>query len=122
MPDPSFPEFAASNGFHSVIPTLIGVENKSKFSSFIDSTQEPRPSWQNGRYEYSSESGSRLSPLAFHAEPLAPLRQRDEQALEEIFEDAHVEEIIADICTRLKQLHPEPCWDDEPFNFLSGYL
>ncbi|MBE9065412.1 hypothetical protein IQ260_01960 [Leptolyngbya cf. ectocarpi LEGE 11479] len=63
-----------------------------------------------------------MSPLTFHAEPLAPLRQRDEQALEDVFEDTQVEDIIADICTRLKQLHPEPCWDDDPFNFLSGYL
>ncbi|MBT9315216.1 hypothetical protein IXB50_07240 [Leptothoe spongobia TAU-MAC 1115] len=63
-----------------------------------------------------------MSPLTFHAEPLAPLRQRDQQALEEIFDDTQVEDIVADICMRLKQLCPEPCWDDDPFEFLKGYV
>lgn len=123
MPDPSFPEFTPTNRFNSAISTLSEAEQKSSFSSFIDSNQEPwHHSWHSERYDYQPESNSLLSPLAFYADPLAPLRQRDEQALEEVFEDTQVEEIIADIRTRLKQLQPEPCWDDDPFDFLSGYL
>ncbi|MEM7062799.1 MAG: hypothetical protein AAF572_06515 [Cyanobacteria bacterium P01_B01_bin.77] len=123
MPDPSFPELITFNRFDSTIPNLIGVEKKSSFSSFIDSNQEPwHHSWRGEQYEYQPESNLLPSTLAFHAEPLAPLRQRDEQALDEIFEDTQIEAMIADICNRLKQLYPEPCWDDDPFDFLSGYL
>lgn len=123
MPDPSLPEFTPSNRLHSTIPTLIGVEKKSGFLSFIGSGQEPwQYSWHSERREYQPENSSLMSPLAFHAEPLAPLRQRDEQALEAVFEEPQMEDIIADICARLKQLDPEPCWDDEPFDFLSRYL
>ena len=61
--------------------------------------------------------------VAFHAEPLSPLRLRDDLALDELFGDGYeMEEVLGDICGRLGQLYPEPCWDDEPFNFLQGYL
>ena len=124
MPDFSFPELTPPNSqFHSASPTLIGIDKKSRFPSFLDSNQEPwYHSWPAGQHDYRPESNSILNPVAFHAEPLAPLRQRDEQALDDIFEDIQVDAIIADICSRLKQLHPEPCWDDEPFDFLRGYV
>lgn len=123
MPDPSFPESNSSNGVHSVVQTLIGVEQKSSFSSFTDATREPwTHSWQTRLRERQPEINTFLRPLTFHAEPLAPLRLRDEQALDEMFEDAQIEEIFMDICARLTQLYPEPCWDDQQFDFLRGYL
>ncbi|MEL6334454.1 MAG: hypothetical protein AAFX51_12935 [Cyanobacteria bacterium J06636_28] len=53
---------------------------------------------------------------------MAPLRQRDEQALEDMFDDDKIEDIVSDICIRLKQLCPEPCWEDDSFDFLKGYI
>lgn len=123
MPDHSFPESKSINGFHSVISNLVGVEQKSSFPLLVDAKQE---SWRAtalyGRYYQPDINHSLLRPLGFHAEPLAPLRQRDEQALEELFDDSQVEEMMTDIHLRLKQLCPEPCWEDDPFDFLAGYV
>ncbi|MDV3350401.1 hypothetical protein SPB21_30240 [Leptothoe sp. ISB3NOV94-8A] len=126
MPDTNFPEAKPSNGFYSVAQTVIGVEPKSRFSSFTDktSTQDSWTcSWQDVRHaRQQSQIHPFLKPLTFHAEPLTALRHRDEQALEDIFDDLQVEEILIDVCIRLRQLYPEPCWEDEPFDFLQGYL
>ncbi len=123
MPEHSFPESKPPNRFHSVAQSLVGFDQKSGFSSLAEPVQEPlNRSWQSIRCNAQSEINSLLRPLMFHAEPLAPLRQRDEQALEEIFDDLQVEEILTDVCIRLKQIYPEPCWEDEPFDFLRGYV
>jgi len=57
-----------------------------------------------------------------HASPLAPLRARDSQALDNIFEDEHLQAIALDIHRYLARTYPEPCWEDEPFEFLKGYI
>ena len=117
MPDHSFPEANPPKGFHSVVQTL--VEQKSGFSPLLGPTQKP---WNVPARTYKQpDMNTLLRPLVF-AEPLAPLRQRDEQALEEVFDDAQVEDMLADICSRLRQLYPEPCWEDDPFDFLQSYL
>jgi hypothetical protein len=61
------------------------------------------------------------SPVS-HADPLAPLKPRDEQALVELFTHDKIEEIAEEVQSRLKRLYPEPCWEDEPFDFLRQYL
>ena len=123
MPDHSFPEAKPPNGLHSVAQSLVGFDQKPSFSSLVQPVQEPwNSSWQDIRRIHQPEINSLLRPLTFHAEPLAPLRQRDEQALEDVFDDGQVEEILADVCLRLKQLYPEPCWEDTPFDFLQGYV
>ena len=120
MPDHSFPAAKPPKGFHSVIQTFAGVEQKSNFSSFSAPIQEP---WRTATlHTRQAEISALLRPLTFHAEPLAPLRQRDEQALEDMFDDSHIEDIVSDICSRLKQLCPEPCWEDDSFDFLKGYI
>ncbi len=120
MPDHSFPEAKPPIGFHPNIKAFAGVEQKSSFPSFT----KPGPElWQsNSLRALAPEVSSLLRPLTFHAEPLAPLRQRDEQALDDLFGHAPIEDMVSDICDRLKQLHPEPCWEDDPFDFLKGYL
>ncbi len=63
--------------------------------------------------------------VALHAAPLMPLRQRDMQVMAEIFEQASLEAmdaIEADVLAHLAKLSPEPCWEDEPFDFLQDYL
>ncbi|MEM7793754.1 MAG: hypothetical protein AAF579_04780 [Cyanobacteria bacterium P01_C01_bin.118] len=119
MLDNSLPASKHRNGTHSGIHTLLGVEPQSSFQSFV---QPPKQyAWKGDDASHFQTSPSLLKPLTFHAEPLAPLRQRDDQALNAIFEDVHIDEIVADICCRLQQLCPEPCWDDA-FEFLQGYL
>ncbi|MBD1873621.1 hypothetical protein H6F75_09010 [Nodosilinea sp. FACHB-131] len=56
------------------------------------------------------------------ANPLAPLRDRDRQALTEIFDHEHMGAVEVDILTRLSYLVPEPPWDIEPYEFLQEFL
>ncbi|WP_228038069.1 hypothetical protein [Nodosilinea sp. LEGE 06152] len=56
------------------------------------------------------------------ANPLAPLRDRDRQALGDIFAHDQMATIEADILNRLSQLVPEPIWDVEPYEFLREFL
>ena len=123
MPDDSFPVVDPCNAHHSVIGTLGGVEQPAFLGPWVESVQEPwNESWLLALPARSAEISSLLRPLNFHAEPLSPLRQRDEQALDEFFEDAQIEEIFVDIGVRLRQLYPEPCWEDDPYDFLKGYM
>lgn len=57
-----------------------------------------------------------------HASPLAPLRKRDSAALSELFNCEQLNEITLDIHRYLARTYPEPCWEDEPFEFLNGYI
>ncbi len=53
---------------------------------------------------------------------LMPLKNRDWKVLVELFERADIEEIEANIHSNLLMMIPEPCWEDDPFDFLSEYL
>lgn len=57
-----------------------------------------------------------------HASPLAPLRERDSQALDAFFDSDRIQEITLDIHRYLARMYPEPCWEDEPYEFLRGYI
>lgn len=57
-----------------------------------------------------------------YAPPLMPLKERDWRVLAELFEREDVDEIEADISNKLLFLIPEPCWEDDPFDFLREYL
>ena len=81
-----------------------------------------KDTWVSKPQEYPYEVAPWLQSSTFHADPLEPLRQRDAQALEEMFDDVQMEEIFIDICDRLRQLYPEPCWDDDSFDFLQEYM
>jgi hypothetical protein len=50
------------------------------------------------------------------------LKDRDWKALLELFDREDADDIEADIHSNLLMLVPEPCWDDDPFDFLSEYL
>lgn len=56
------------------------------------------------------------------ANPLSPLRDRDRQALGDIFAHDQMAAIEADILNRLSYLVPEPIWDVEPYEFLREFL
>jgi hypothetical protein len=50
------------------------------------------------------------------------LRERDWEALKSLFDRDDGEEIEADIKHKLSWLVPEPCWEDNPFEFLREFL
>lgn len=123
MPDHSFSKAKPSDSFHPTAQSLISINQNPSFPSLVKPVQEPwGRSWQSGSYNSQPELNALLRPLMFHAEPLAPLRQRDERALEDIFDDTEIEDVLTDVCLRLRQLYPEPCWEDDPFDFLQGYM
>lgn len=56
------------------------------------------------------------------AATLMPLRDRDLAVLAELFKQDQIEEIEADILYNLLQRCPEPCWEDDPMEFLKEFL
>lgn len=71
-------------------------------------------------------SGHPLQPrqgiLSEFAPPLMPLQNRDRTILVSLFEREDMADIHDDIATQLSKLIPEPCWEDDPFTFLSDFL
>jgi len=57
-----------------------------------------------------------------YAPTLNSLRQRDWKALIELFDREDGDEIEADINSNLHLRTPEPCWEDDPFDFLREFL
>jgi hypothetical protein len=57
-----------------------------------------------------------------HAAPLIPLRERDAKVLDELFTQDEIEAIEEDILDNLLWRYPEPCWEEEPFDFLKEFL
>ncbi len=57
-----------------------------------------------------------------HASPLAPLREQDSESLEALFEGEQIQEIVLDVHRYIARVYPEPCWEDEPYEFLHGLI
>ncbi|MFB2923181.1 MULTISPECIES: hypothetical protein [Aerosakkonema] len=53
---------------------------------------------------------------------LTSLREGDTKALAALFDREDSDEIETDISKYLLLLWPEPCWEDNPFDFLREYL
>ncbi|MDJ0800422.1 MAG: hypothetical protein QNJ51_27050 [Calothrix sp. MO_167.B12] len=51
-----------------------------------------------------------------------PLKDRDWKVLVQLFDRADSEEIADNINSKLLMMMPEPCWEDDPFDFLVEYL
>nr|WP_225225910.1 hypothetical protein [Komarekiella delphini-convector] len=60
--------------------------------------------------------------LQVYALSLTSLKDRDWKALTDLFDRDDGDEIEADINSNLLWLTPEPCWEDDPFDFLREYL
>jgi hypothetical protein len=71
---------------------------------------------------------TQISPVTYpsHPQTYAPvftsLRERDWKVLIELFDRQDSEDIEADINSNLLLMIPEPCWEDDPFDFLREYL
>lgn len=57
-----------------------------------------------------------------HASPVAPLREQDAQALDMFFDSEQIQEIVMDVHRYIAGVYPEPCWEDEPYDFLHGFI
>ncbi|MBF2067113.1 MAG: hypothetical protein IGS39_22265 [Calothrix sp. C42_A2020_038] len=57
-----------------------------------------------------------------HAPPLTSLKDRDWKELASLFDRHDSDEIEADVISKLNMLHPEPSWDEDPYDFLREYL
>lgn len=82
----------------------------------------PAASWTRQDSDLRSQSWLSKSYELDHAAPLMPLRERDVEALSEYFDHEHIQEIEADVIRNLLIRWPEPCWEDEPLDFLRDYL
>jgi hypothetical protein len=60
--------------------------------------------------------------LQVFAPALRSLEERDWTVMTELFDREDSDEIEADIRKSLLLMMPEPCWEDDPFDFLSEYL
>ncbi|WP_341527245.1 hypothetical protein WKK05_32850 [Nostoc sp. UHCC 0302] len=60
--------------------------------------------------------------LQVYAESFTSLKERDWNALTDLFDRDDGDEIEADINSNLYWRTPEPCWEDDPFDFLREYL
>jgi hypothetical protein len=50
------------------------------------------------------------------------MRERDLTALGSLFEREDIHDVETDIIRSLLTRWPEPCWDDDPFEFLQDFL
>ncbi|QLE56765.1 hypothetical protein [Nostoc sp. TCL26-01] len=57
-----------------------------------------------------------------YAPAFTSLKERDRKALIELFDRGDIDDIEADVNSNLLLMIPEPCWEDDPFDFLREYL
>ncbi|MFB2878074.1 hypothetical protein [Floridanema aerugineum] len=72
--------------------------------------------------QVSKTTEKEYSQVVNHAAPLSSLRERDLQALTEMFEPEDAAEVEAELAHYLNLMCPEPCWEEDPFDFLCDYL
>jgi hypothetical protein len=79
----------------------------------IQKEKQRSPDW----YEL-SELGQSTS----YAAPLSPLRMQDIQELAVFFDGDDMPSLEEDLLNMLDRLLPEPCWEDDPFDFLGDFI
>jgi hypothetical protein len=60
--------------------------------------------------------------VGHYAEPISPLKERDLVALATLFQSDGMVHVEADVNQMLLRLLPEPCWEEDPFEFLKEFL
>lgn len=106
-------EAIAQTGYDSYVRKLISASQRRGQRSLAQ---------QQARAQASPTPKS-YSPIQSHAAPLAALRYQDFAALDELFGDTTTMPTIAhDIDRQLTRLYPEPCWEDDAYEFLQAYL
>lgn len=72
--------------------------------------------------QISKTTETESSRLINHASPLSSLTERDLEALAAMFEPEDAAEVEAELAHYLNLMCPEPCWEEDPFDFLRDYL
>ena len=90
-----------------------------RWRRFLPNKIEPRSDLEIPRSDFTANS---FEVSTGAAEPLSALKERDTQALAELFEDEEIEAIQADVLLCLSFLSPAPCWDEQAFEFLKDFL
>lgn len=99
-------------------PSSVASERLGPLGLVPTQTPEAR-----NRRSPESEAGYGFSSLLdSYAAPLAPMRERDLTALGGLFEREDIHDVETDIIRNLLTRWPEPCWDDDPFEFLQEFL
>ena len=65
---------------------------------------------------------SQLDQSKSYAAPLSPLRMQDIQELAVFFDGDDMPSLEEDMLNMLARLLPEPCWEDNPFDFLGDFI
>ncbi|MDX2228117.1 MAG: hypothetical protein NW220_00675 [Leptolyngbyaceae cyanobacterium bins.349] len=82
---------------------------------------EPRPS-QDSSVRKEQVAIQPPEPVGSYADPLEPLRERDLQALDKLFQRDDMYTLEADLNQMLLHLLPAPCWEEDAFEFLRDFL
>jgi len=99
-----------------------------RFSSKVAASKAYRPSVPillpeaNAGQAFKVLAPNKSYEVSHYATPLMPLQERDMDALTGLFEREDITEIEADIQKVLLWLWPEPCWEEDPYEFLHEYL
>lgn len=81
----------------------VGAQQKQRYGSLLSAVKASIAS---------SET------VGHYAAPLSPLRDRDLEALLQLFNCPDMPQIEADVKQMLLRLFPEPCWEDEIMDLL----
>jgi len=97
--------------------TLDGLEALRQAAQRAEARQ-----WQSLglRQAFTAPPASSLLPI--YADPLSPLREQDLNALTLLFHRDDMHQVEADVTRQLLRLWPEPCWEDDPLDFLKEFL
>lgn len=117
---------SSTNSRDPFVTQLIEFSKKAAVSKpsrlwrrFLPSKIEPPSDLEIPRSDFSANTFEFSTGAA---EPLSALKERDTQALAELFEDEEIEAIQADVLLCLSFLSPAPCWDEQAFEFLKEFL
>ena len=130
--DEGFISPGTDDSFFTSSPSILGRTEPQSLRSSSETSEPlsyPAALPQNGMQRVDTgiplvSRTQRTSPSlgVSHASPIAPMRARDSAALAEMFDGDRLSEITLDIHRYLARAYPEPCWEDEPYEFLHGYV
>jgi hypothetical protein len=109
-------------------PSQVYEEQDTFFRELLEFSSQAATKKAKKRRPATSNRGAEWSSLSRrhahnnHAAPLMPLKDRDLEVLADFFEDERIHEIEADVIRNLLIRWPEPCWEEEPLQFLQDYL
>jgi hypothetical protein len=105
--EPSFPSIQAADADREqcYAGQLLSCRSEQAAGTTASNT-EPSPQTDH------LEVGHSAAWAGGYAPPLLPLRDRDLQALTELFQQDEITAIEADVLDNLQRRLPEPCWEE----------